>query len=426
MTGFLVFGALPIGLLVAGTPIFLVLLFASVAGIVYLGGIPLTAVHTAMFGGVDSFPLLAVPLFIVAGELMARGGMAQRLVAFVLTLIGGVRGSLPLATIASASVFGAMSGSALACVAAIGRLMIPSMEKAGYKRTGAVSLVTATGVIDVIIPPSIPMIIYAIAAQVSVTDLFLAGIAPGLLIAGLLALYVHVRARMDGMPAGAALEVALIVPAFRRAFWAFMAPVVILGGIYGGVFTPTEAAGIACLYAMIVSVHVYRELTWAQVWGIFFDSARLIGQIMIIVAAAGAYAWLITTSGISAKIVAFVAGLDLGPVALLLLLNVLLLLVGSLLEPPAAILLLTPLLVPIATSVGIDPIHFGMIVTINLAIGMFLPPFGLNLFGAHAMFGTPLPALYRGVVPYLLIYLIALVAVTYVPALTLVPLSWLK
>jgi C4-dicarboxylate transporter DctM subunit len=426
MAAILVFGALPLALLAMGAPIFLVLLLSSGAGILYFGGIPLTAVHTAMFGGLDSFPLLAVPLFIIAGELMARGGLANRLITFVLALIGGIRGSLALATIASAAVFGAMSGSALACVAAIGRMMIPSMEAKGYGRTRSVSLVTATGVIDVIIPPSIPMIIYAIAAQVSVTQLFLAGILPGLLIAVMLSIYCYIQARREGIPAGEPIRIAKIASSFKDAIWAFLAPVIILGGIYGGVFTPTEAAGVACVYTIVVSVFVYREMSVSAVWSVFLDCGRLIGQVMIIVAGASAYAWLITTSGASASTVAFIGSMELQPWMLLLVINVLLLLVGSLLEPPAAILLLTPLLVPITASAGIDPVHFGMIVTINLAIGMFLPPFGLNLFGAHAMFGTPLPALYRGVVPYLLIYLLALAIITYVPSVTLAPLSWFR
>ncbi|MFM2443797.1 MAG: hypothetical protein RJB09_983, partial [Pseudomonadota bacterium] len=338
MAAILVFGALPLALLAMGAPIFLVLLLSSGAGILYFGGIPLTAVHTAMFGGLDSFPLLAVPLFIIAGELMARGGLANRLITFVLALIGGIRGSLALATIASAAVFGAMSGSALACVAAIGRMMIPSMEAKGYGRTRSVSLVTATGVIDVIIPPSIPMIIYAIAAQVSVTQLFLAGILPGLLIAVMLSIYCYIQARREGIPAGEPIRIAKIASSFKDAIWAFLAPVIILGGIYGGVFTPTEAAGVACVYTIVVSVFVYREMSVRAVWSVFLDCGRLIGQVMIIVAGASAYAWLITTSGASASTVAFIGSMELQPWMLLLVINVLLLLVGSLLEPPAAIL----------------------------------------------------------------------------------------
>jgi C4-dicarboxylate transporter DctM subunit len=419
---FLVFAGGPLALLALGLPIFLVLIAATVAGVVLRGDVPLQAVHTAMFGALDSFALLAVPLFILAGDLMAQGGIARRLIELALSIIGGVRGSLALATIASASVFGAMSGSSVACVAAIGKLTLPSLEKSGYGRTYGVSMITATGVIDVIIPPSIPMIIYAIAAQVSVTKLFLAGIVPGIIIAICLAIYVMVRAHVKMIPLGEPARWVNIWRTFKEAFWALLAPVLILGGIYGGIFTPTEAAGIACIYAVIVSVFVYKELDWAGVWKILLESTVLIAQIMIIVSAAGAYAWLITTSGIAQTLVGYIQSVGMSTWLLLLTINILLLFVGSMLEPPAAILLLTPLLTPVVTAAGVDPIHFGLVVTVNLAVGLFLPPFGLNLFASHALFGTPLPQLYRGVIPFLFIYLAVLILLTYVPAITLLPL----
>jgi C4-dicarboxylate transporter DctM subunit len=201
---------------------------------------------------------------------------------------------------------------------------------------------------------------------------------------------------------------------------------VIFGGIYGGLFTPTEAAGVACIYAVIISVFVHREIGWRELWTITIDSAALSAQVLIIVSAAGAFAWLITTSGYPAKLVGFVEGLKLAPWMLLMVINLVLLLVGSILEPPAAILLLTPLLTPIVYAAGVDPIHFGIIFTVNLAIGMFMPPFGLNLFAAHALFRTPLPELYRGVMPFLFIYLAMLMLITYVPAITLAPLALFK
>ncbi|MDB5651167.1 MAG: hypothetical protein JWL62_2687, partial [Hyphomicrobiales bacterium] len=309
---------------------------------------------------------------------------------------------------------------------AIGKLTLPALEKNGYGRTFGVSLITATGVIDVIIPPSIPMIIYAIAAQQSVTTLFIAGIVPGLIVATALSIYVMVRARIEMIPLGAPARWRNIAAALKHGIWALFAPVVILGGIYGGLFTPTEAAGVACIYAILISVYVHRELTWGGVWQIVLDSAVLVGQIMIIVAAAGAYAWFITTSGFAGSLVATIASMKLETWLLLLVINMMLLVVGSVVEPPAAILVLMPLLSPITTQAGIDPIHFGIVVTVNLAVGMFLPPFGLNLFASHALFGTPLPSLYRGVLPFVAIYLAVLMLLTYVPAVTLVPLSYLK
>jgi C4-dicarboxylate transporter DctM subunit len=425
MTTVLLVAILPLVMLLIGVPIFIALLAAALGGILVSNN-PIQALHSAMFGSLDVFPLLAVPLFIYAGDVMARGGIARRLIDLVLAMIGGIRGSLGIATIAACEVFSVMSGSSVACVAAIGKIMIPSLKKNGYGDTFSVSLVTATGVVDVITPPSITMIIYGIVAQQSVPHLFLAGFAPGILIGVALALYVVLYARFKRIPVTQAAERKSVRGMFKEAIWAMLAPVVIFGGIYGGLFTPTEAAGVACIYAIFVSMFIYREITWRQLWIITIDSALLIAQVLIIVAAAGAFAWLVTTSGFPAKLVDFVSSFNLTPWMLLLIINIILLFVGSVLEPPAAILLLTPLLTPIAYQAGVDPIHFGIIVTVNLAIGMFMPPFGLNLFAAHALFKTPLPELYRGVLPFLVIYLVMLMLITYVPAITLAPLALLK
>jgi C4-dicarboxylate transporter DctM subunit len=415
----------PAILLVMGVPIFAVLMAAALGGIL-LSGNPIHAIHSAMFGNLDIFPLLAVPLFIYAGDIMSRGGIARRLIELILSLVGAVRGSLGIATIAACEVFSVMSGSSVACVAAIGKLTIPALKKNGYGDTFSVSLVTATGVIDVITPPSITMIIYGIAAQQSVPQLFLAGFPAGILIGIALAIYVVWYARVEKIPITPRAERKDIVAHLKDSIWSLLAPIVILGGIYGGLFTPTEAAGVACIYAIVVSMFIYRELTWQQFWLITIDSAALIAQILIIVSAAGAFAWLITTSGFPGKLIAFVDHLGLTTWVLLIVINIILLFVGSVLEPPAAILLLTPLLNPIVYQAGIDPIHFGIIFTVNLAIGMFMPPFGLNLFASHALFGTPLPKLYRGVLPFLVIYLLMLVLITYVPAITLAPLALLR
>lgn len=423
--GLLVFAGIPLALLILAMPVFLVLIIAAASGILYQG-VPVQALHTAIFGSLANFTLLAVPLFILAGEVMARGGIARRLIEFLLSVVGGVRGSLAIATIGSAAAFGAMSGSSVAAVAAIGKLTLPALEKNGYGRNFSVSLIAATGVIDVIIPPSIPMIIYGIAAQVSITTLFLAGIVPGLIIALALSVYVMVRARVEMIPIGDPVRWRNIAEAGRNAVWAALAPVVILGGIYGGIFTPTEAGGVGCVYAILVSVYAHRELTWREIWQITMSSSLLIGQIMIIVAAAGAYAWLITTSGAAQALVSTIADLNLGAPALLLIVNFVLLFVGTVLEPPAAILVLMPLLLPMVQEVGVDPIHFGMVVTVNLAIGLFMPPFGLNLFAAHSIFGVPMGRLYKGVLPFVAIYLMVLMLITYLPIIVMGPLQLLK
>ncbi len=421
----LALAVLPGMLLLMGVPIFAVLIAATLGGIL-LSINPVQAIHSAMFGSLDIFPLLAVPLFIYAGDIMSRGGIARRLIDLILSMIGAVRGALGIATIAACEVFSVMSGSSVACVAAIGKTMIPALQKNGYGTVFSVSLVTATGVVDVITPPSITMIIYGIVAQQSVPQLFLAGFPAGILIGVALAIYVVWYARVKKIPVTAPAERRGVRAAAKDAIWSIFAPVVIFGGIYGGLFTPTEAAGVACIYAIVISVFVHREMTWRELWAITIDSAALSAQILIIVSAAGAFAWLITTSGYPQQLVGFVDSLQLRPWMLLLLINFILLFVGSILEPPAAILMLTPLLTPVAYAAGVDPIHFGIIVTVNLAIGMFMPPFGLNLFAAHALFKTPLPDLYRGVMPFLFIYLAMLMLITYVPAITLAPLALFK
>jgi len=246
---------------------------------------------------------------------------------------------------------------------------------------------------------------------------------PGLLIGVLVSIYLLVYARVQMIPLTASTRWKNILASTRDAGWALFAPVVILGGIYGGIFTPTEAAGIACIYAILVARFIYNEMSWTELWQTAVDSAKVISQILIIVSAAGAYSWLITTSGFPTKLVGTIAGLQLDTWLLLLIINIVLLFVGTVLEPPAAILILTPLLMPLIVQAGVDEIHFGIIFTVNLAVGMFIPPFGLNLFATHALFGIPLSKLYRDILPFIAVYLIALGLITYVPAITLAPLQ---
>jgi C4-dicarboxylate transporter DctM subunit len=297
--------------------------------------------------------------------------------------------------------------------------MLPELSRRGYSSVFSGSLIASCGAIATIIPPSITIILYGIAAQQSVPKLFLAGIAPGLLIGLLISIYILIYARINVIPLTDRLRWKNVWKTMGEAVWALLAPVVILGGIYGGIFTPTEAAGIACVYAIVAVRFIYRELTWSDIWNVAIDCARIVSQILIIVSAATAYAWLITTSGFPAKLIAFISALNLEPWLLLLVINIVLLFVGTVLEPPAAILVLTPLLMPVITHAGVNPVHFGIIFAVNLAIGMFVPPFGLNLFAIHALFGIPLSKLYIGVVPFLIFYIIALGLITYIPAISL-------
>ena len=410
---------LPIGLLLLGFPIFIILVITSAVILMFFMQIPLTAVHQVMFGSVDKFALMAVPFFIFAGELMGMGGISQRIIDWVLSVIGGMRGSLPLTTVGTCTIFGAISGSSPATVAAVGRLMYKPLRDKGYNEKFATGVLTSSGAIAIVIPPSISMILYGASAEQSVSLLFIAGIFPGLLMSLLMASYIYVYARRRNIREGQPFKMAEFLRATKAGVWALGTPVIILGGIYAGVFSPTEAAGAACVYAIIVTKFVYRDISWKGIWDVSVSSMYLTSQVLIIVAGAGIFSWLLTVSGIPQSAVAAIDQLDVPPWVILLIINVLLLIVGCLLDPGSAILVLTPLLAPIAASIGVDLIHFGVIMTVNLAIGMFTPPFGLNIFVAQALFKAPLRSIYPGLVPFIFINLIALMIISYVPELSL-------
>src|SRR5213075_3112578 len=367
--------------------------------------IPLAALHQNLFGAIDAFALLAVPFFIYAGELMSRGSVTQRIVDFVQAGIGRIPGSLGVTTVGTSAIFGAISGASAATVATVGKAMLPAMRRAGYPETFSAGLITAVGAIDIIIPPSIPMIVYGTAAQESVPRLYAAGVLPGLLIAALIAAYVVWYAQRHG---------------FERGIWALGAPFIILGGIYGGVFSPTEAAAVACVYAALVTWLVFRELSLKDVLDAAATTALFTGQVLIIVACASVFAWLLTVNQVPAAMVAWIQSLKVPAWELLLAVNVLLLVVGCFLDPLSAILLLTPLLIPFVRAVGIDTVHFGIVFTVNLAIGLFHPPFGINIFVAQSALKLKLDVIYRGIIPFIVLYLVALLLITYIPAISLV------
>jgi C4-dicarboxylate transporter DctM subunit len=420
MAAILAYFVLPAVLLVLGVPIFLVLLVTCLAVILFVADVPTETVQTFLFSGLDNFPLLAVPFFVLAGEIMAQGGIARRVVVWVISLVGGVRGSLAVTTVAASEVFGAMAHTAVGTVVAVGRMLYPSLRENGYNERFAVGLIASSGAIAVVIPPSIAMILYSLSAQQSAVALFTAGILPSLLIGLVDAIYVMIYARIKAVPLTSKARWSAIWTSTKEASWSISTIVVILGGIYGGVFTPTEAAGVAVVYSLFVTMVVHREVGLKELWRIIQSAVFLNAQILLIVTAAGLYSWLLTTSGIPQSIIAEVNALQLPPWALLLCINVILLVMGSFLEPPAAILIMTPLLLPVVQLVGVDPVHFGIIMTINLSIGMYTPPFGLNLFATQAVFQTPLGNIYRGVLPFLVINFTTLMVITYVPAISLV------
>ena len=417
---YLIYFALPVVLLLIGFPIFLILLVTSIVAVLTVAGVPTDAVQTYMFGSLDNFPLLAVPFFVLAGEFMAQGGIARRVIAMVMAIVGGVRGSLAVTTVAASELFGAMSHTAVGTVIAMGRMIYPSLKDGGYNERFAVGLIASSGAIAVVIPPSIAMILYAVSAEQSAVQLFTAGILPSILIGVIDAGFVMIYARIKGVPLGNRARWETIWKTTKDASWSIGTLAVIFGGIYGGVFTPTEAAGVAVVYSVFVTMVIYKEVDIAKFWKILINSAFLISQILLIVTSAGIYSWLLTTSGIPQQIVASIDALHMSKWELLLILNIGLLIAGSFLEPPAAILILTPLLLPIVQAVGVNPIHFGIIVAVNLSLGMYTPPFGLNLFSSQAIFNAPLSRIYLGVLPFLLLNFAALLLITYVPEISMV------
>ena len=417
---YLIYFGLPVVLLILGFPIFLILLVTSIVAVLTVADVPTEAIQTYMFGSLDNFPLLAVPFFVLAGEIMAQGGIARRIIAMVMAIVGGVRGSLAVTTVAASELFGAMSHTAVGTVVAMGRMLYPSLKQNGYNDRFAVGLIASSGAIAVVIPPSIAMILYAVSAEQSAVQLFTAGILPSILIGVVDAVFVMSYAKLKGVPLGNRAEWSTIRKTSKEAGWALGSLAVIFGGIYGGVFTPTEAAGVAVVYSLFVTMIVYREVDIKGLWRILMSSSFLIAQILLIVTSAGIYSWLLTTSGVPQQIVSSINAMQMSKWELLLILNVGLLIAGSFLEPPAAILILTPLLLPIVRGVGVDPIHFGIIVAVNLSLGMYTPPFGLNLFSSQAIFNAPLSRIYLGVLPFLLLNFLALMVITYVPEISMV------
>jgi C4-dicarboxylate transporter DctM subunit len=409
----------PIALLFIGAPVFVVFLAGAVATFLLFMSVPPIALHQVMFGGLENYALLAIPFFIFAGDLMSAAGIANRLITWVLALIGRVPGSLGVATVGACTVMGAISGSSTATVGAIGRVLYPGLIRDGYGKRFSAGLVSSSGSIDIVIPPSIAMILYGASAEQSIAKLFAAGILPGLLIALFMSAFVVAMALRIGVPTTGSFDLRHFLRATHDAAPALFMPVFVLSGIYFGWSSPTEAGGFACLYAIVVGRYVYRAMSWDDVLQSAVRSSMLTAQILVIVAAAALFSWILTVSGVPTTLIAALRSLELPPWAFLAAVNVFLLIVGCVLDPTSAILVLTPLFIPLVTALGIDPIHFGVVMTVNIAIGMFTPPFGLNVFVAQTVLGIPLEMIYRGVLPFAVVQIAALLIITYWPALSL-------
>ena len=372
-----------------------------------------------MFSAINKFPLAAIPFFILAGNLMETGGISRRLVEFAKSIVGGVQGGLPMTCVLTCMIFAAVSGSSVATTFAVGAILIPALVKHGYPTGYAAALQATSAELGVIIPPSIPMILYGVSAEVSIGELFVAGIGPGLLISAALMVFVYIYCKIKGWGKTDGEGRLGFLKATWQAGWALFMPVIILGGIYGGVFTPTEAAAVAVFYALIVGVVVYREINLPKLSLVLRKSVISSAVIMFIIANAGLFAFLITRAGVPDAIGRWLEAVLQSPVLFLLGVNAALFVIGMFIETSAAIIVLAPILAPVAMHFGIDPVHFGMVMVVNLALGMITPPFGVNLFAACTVARISLDRIIPHLIPFVLVIIACLMVVTYVPALSL-------
>lgn len=392
---------------------------SAILGLALFDGDKLILVPKEMFTAIDKFPLAAIPFFILAGNLMETGGISRRLVEFAKSLVGGVQGGLPMTCVLTCMIFAAVSGSSVATTFAIGAILIPALVKHGYPSSYAASLQATSAELGVVIPPSIPMILFGVSAEVSIGELFIAGVLPGLLIGCALMLFVHLYCRYKGWGKRDGEGRLPVARAGGDAAWALLMPVIILGGIYGGVFTPTEASVVAVFYALLVGLVIHRELRLGDLMRVLRKSVISSAVIMFIIANAGLFAFLITRAGIPDAIGMWLKEVLQSPGWFLLGVNAALFVIGMFIETSAAIIVLAPILVPVAVHFGVDPVHFGIIMVVNLAMGMITPPFGVNLFAACTVAKISLDQIVRHLLPFVLVIMACLAVITYVPTLTL-------
>ena len=411
-------------LFILGVPIAVAIGLAAVIGIEAHGNLPLLLVAQRMFTGIDSFPLMAIPLFILAGNLMSAGGISHRLVELAKSLVGGMQGGLACTCVLTCMLFASVSGSSVATTFAIGAILIPAMVKHHYPKPLAASVQASSAELGVLIPPSIPLILYGVSTDTSIGQLFVAGLGPGVVVAGSLMVLVLVICRVRGIGKEDGRDRQSPGAALLAALPALLAPIVILGGIYTGVFTPTEASAVAVVTALVTGMLIYRELKLKYLPDILKRTIISISVIMVIISAAALFSFLITRSGLPNEIAILFREVFESRIAFLLAVNILLLIVGMFIETSAAILVLAPILAPIAVSYGVDPVHFGLIIVVNLALGMITPPLGVNLFAACAVANLRIAQIIPQLVWFVLTVFAALMIITYVPQITMWPVHW--
>ncbi|MFL0582785.1 TRAP transporter large permease [Solibacillus silvestris] len=406
-------------LIFINVPIAIALAMAATLFFVTQSEMPIVAIFQRMFNSIDSFPLLAVPFFLLAGKLMESGGISRRLIHLAEVMLGRVRGGLALVSIVACAFFAALSGSAAATTAAVGAIMIPAMVKKGYDKNFSTAIQAAGGTIGVIIPPSVPLVLFGVTAGVSISDLFLAGIVPGFFVTAALMILVYVISIIQGYGGGEKYNFREFFIAFKDSILALLMPVIILGGIYSGIFTATEAALVAVVYGLIVGVFIYREITLKDLYHIFSSATIMSATILFIIAGASIFAYYLTRERIPMQITEALLGITDNWIFALLIINIILLIVGTFMETAAAILILTPILAPVAAALGLDLVHFGIIMIVNLAIGYITPPVGLNLFVANKIAGTKFEGVMRAIVPFIIVMVVCVLIISFVPALSL-------
>ncbi len=405
-------------LMIIGAPIAVSLGIATITTMVATTNIGLTSIATACFSGLDSFPLMAIPFFILAGNLMRSGGISRRILDFADALVGSVTGSTGMVTVVASMFFAALSGSSPATVTAIGGITIPEMKKEGYDPAYATALAAASGTIGVIIPPSIPFVIYGVAAQCSISDLFLAGIIPGIMIGLVLMGINYFTSKSQHYGTKKTFQFRKLLATFRTSIWALLVPVIILGGIYGGIFTPTESAVVAIIYSLIIGIFVYKEIDGKAIYEALRDTVLINGQTTFLVGISMAFARFLTMSQVPTSIASSILNIS-NPILILLVINVFLLIVGCFIDNISSCVILTPILLPIVTGIGMSPIQFGIVMTVNLAIGFITPPYGCNLFFASAISGVPVTKIAAKILPMILVMIFVLMLLTFVPALSI-------
>ena len=407
------------GLMLIGVPVAVSLGASTVLTMLLFTSLDVSEVPQRIFDGINKFPLMAIPMFILAGNLLSKGGSARRIIDFAKSMVGHLPGGLPMSAIFACVIFAAVSGSSPATVVAIGSIMFVAIKEAGYPKEYAVGGITTAGSLGILIPPSVVMIVYGVTAEVSIAQLFMAGVVPGLMLGGMMILQTYIGAKKLGFKATTPEPWSERIKKFFRAFWALLIVVVVIGGIYGGIFTPTEAAAASAIYALIISLFVYKDIKFKDLWDICLESAITTAMIFFIIANAFVFAYLLATENIPQTIADSILAANIGKIGFLIIVNILLFIMGQFMEPSSVVMIMVPLLLPIAKALGVDPVHFGILLIVNMEIGMITPPVGLNLFVASGLTGMNLKDVIVSCLPWTLTLFIGLILVTYVPEISL-------